>query len=622
MRVQGFLEYAKTKYILTAIAVLCAVFLIYHLTHAATITQYSDRLSTSAPNLSANHTINFTTDVSIPAGGYIRFTPEPGEFTIPAVDFDIDNVALFVSTGAGYTQRLGTSTAPSATEDGISIMTGTSGNIEITLNSTDAIPAGAEIRILIGSHTPNATTTDVGITNPATTGTHNYYLATGGTVDSEVRGHYAILEQVGVGPVDTRETDPPVRFNGAPMGVLSGTSIIIQMSLETDEFARCRYSTASGTPYSSMGNEFSTTFVVIHTEDIAVATSTSYSFFVRCIDDEGNVNLDDYEISFSIPEYPEGNPGDTGDEEGNGEGEGGGSGSGDTGSGSGSSGGDSSGSGGSGGGSGGGGGGGSGGSSGGDGGSGGFEGSDRPYQSGEGRVIITGYAFPRSTIVALVDGAIAENAQSTATGEFSITIDEIARGAYTFGVYGIDRNGVRSSTFSTTFTVTGARGSTLSNINVMPSISVSPNPVDPNSTLAVSGYTIPNATVTIENQNDRTSASLKTFTATSDANGAWSVSVSTDGFSTGTYKVRAKAKQDSGVSTNFSGYTFYGVGQAAAVPRSSDLNRDGKVNLTDFSILLFWWNTDGGASNPPADINQDGRVSLTDFSILIFNWTG
>ena len=32
--------------------------------------------------------------------------------------------------------------------------------------------------------------------------------------------------------------------------------------------------------------------------------------------------------------------------------------------------------------------------------------------------------------------------------------------------------------------------------------------------------------------------------------------------------------------------------------------------------------SDSGDSDPSADINQDGRVSLTDFSILLFNWTG
>ena len=271
---------------------------------------------------------------------------------------------------------------------------------------------------------------------------------------------------------------------------------------------------------------------------------------------------------------------------------------------------------------GGGGGGGGGPSSEGSGGSGGLEGIDSPYQSGDGRVIINGYAFPRSTITILVDGQIADTVTSDGKGAFSSTLDAIARGAYTFGVYGTDRERIKSSTYSTTFTVTGARGSTLSNINVMPSILVTPNPVDPGAVLTVSGYSIPNATVTIENQNDKSSASLKTFTATSDSNGAWSVQIPTDGFNKGTYKVRAKAIQDGGVSTNFSGYTFYGVGEAAQVARSSDLNRDTKVNLIDFSILLFWWGSAGGNSNPPADINGDGKVSLTDFSIMIFNWTG
>ncbi len=156
----------------------------------------------------------------------------------------------------------------------------------------------------------------------------------------------------------------------------------------------------------------------------------------------------------------------------------------------------------------------------------------------------------------------------------------------------------------------------------MPSLKVSPDPVDPGATLVVTGYAIPDATITIENQNDKSSVSLKSFTATSDSNGAWSITVDTLGFTKGTYKARAKAKQEAGVSTNFSGYTYYGVGEAATVPRTSDLNSDKKVNLTDFSILLFWWGSDGGASNPPADINRDGKVSLTDFSIMIFNWTG
>lgn len=51
--------------------------------------------------------------------------------------------------------------------------------------------------------------------------------------------------------------------------------------------------------------------------------------------------------------------------------------------------------------------------------------------------------------------------------------------------------------------------------------------------------------------------------------------------------------------------------------RRSDLNCDGHVNLTDFSILLYYWNT----TNPKADINLDGKVGLIDFSIMMFDWT-
>ena len=49
-----------------------------------------------------------------------------------------------------------------------------------------------------------------------------------------------------------------------------------------------------------------------------------------------------------------------------------------------------------------------------------------------------------------------------------------------------------------------------------------------------------------------------------------------------------------------------------------DLNKDGKVNLVDFSILLYYWKT----THHEADINIDGIVDLADFSIMMYCWTG
>jgi hypothetical protein len=222
----------------------------------------------------------------------------------------------------------------------------------------------------------------------------------------------------------------------------------------------------------------------------------------------------------------------------------------------------------------------------------------------------------------LVDGKIVANVPSGTNGAFTSILNGIARGAYTFGIYSTDAAKVKSSTFSTSFTVTGARESALSNILLSPTILATPDPVNPGQALVLSGYSIPNASVTIENQKDNAPASLKQITAQSTASGVWSVTVDTNGFQTGTYKARARGTLTGGEITNFSNYLLYGVGQSATKTLNSDLNRDGKVNLTDFSILLFWWNSDGGTSDPSADINSDKKVNLTDFSILLFNWTG
>ena len=234
---------------------------------------------------------------------------------------------------------------------------------------------------------------------------------------------------------------------------------------------------------------------------------------------------------------------------------------------------------------------------------------------------ISGYAYPGARVVVLVDGQIAESSTANSSGAYSILIDEIARGAYTFGVYAIDDTGTRSSTFSTSFTVSGARASRLSNINIAPSIAVDPDPAEPGEVVTFSGFTLADADIVIQTSRDDGGGS-ETFTTTSDGDGFWEVEFNTTGKARDTYRVRASAQRDDGIKTGFSDYVFFGLGQRADRPLGPDLNRDGFVNLIDFSILLFWWQTNGGDSDPPADINQDGTVSLTDFSILLFNWTG
>ena len=608
-------------------------------TEARNIAEYSDTISDSKPLAQSNHTLRFTVIKAVAPGSVIDIQFPP-DFIVASstLTFAERNVELYVDGVARDA-----TTTPSATVDGISIVRGAGGRVQYTLSDTEGIAAEANLELRIGNQTalslPSITSysTSTGttttkadikpITNSEVMGTKMIdFSITGDSEPMYAQFNIAVIPGIYVGDVDTTETIPPYRFNPAPTSTVGGTTLFVEISLETDEFSICRYATSTDIVYSAMPKLFESTGLIVHSSVVPVVRGAINTYYVRCLDDEGNFNTDDFLIQFVVNDAPTGQSTTEGSIEGTG------TGTGDSGSGAGSGGGgtiggtegdssttgNSSGSGGSGGGAGGRTGVDSSGATGG-----GLESVDGLYPSGDAEVIISGYAFPGSTVYAIVDGAAAGNVKASNDGRYTITISQIARGAYTFGIYALDRNKTKSSTFSTSFTVTGGRTSSLSNVNVMPSIKVSPDPVNPGQSLVMSGYSIPAATVTLENQRDGSSISRREFTTTSDASGIWQITIDTNGFTRGTYKVRAKAKATSGlIETSYSNYTFYGVGQSANIALNSDLNTDGKVNLIDFSILLFWWGRDGGNSNPPADINRDGSVSLTDFSILLFNWTG
>lgn len=606
---------------------------------AKNIHNYSDTITDSRPLGQANHTFAFTIKENVSPSGYIDIDFPAGFQLMAPSSFGVRNVELYVNG----VPRDSAATA-SAVNDGVLITAGLGGSIRYTLNSSTGLSLDDSLSIRIGNHTSGAigpsssfststgTTTIPGdvepIINSSIDGTYKIPLTiTGGSEEINAQFNAVIIKTIGI-EVDTTETVPPFRFNGLPDGQIGGTTLAVEISMETNEFAICKWSQTAGIPYAVMPNLFSNTGFgqITHSTIVPVISDSTNTYYIRCIDDEDNSNIDDFIITFISPPPPVGAPNEDGETEGDG------SGNGDQGSNIGDADGDqtggsvgeeaspgnTSGSGGSGGG----GGGSSGADSSGDTG-GGLESGDDPYRSGNAQVIINGYAFPGSTVYAVVDGYIAEDVTANNEGKYSMTIEDIARGAYTFGVYAVDDNDVKSTTFSTSFTVTGGRTSSLSNINIMPSLLVDPDPVDPGQALTISGFSIPDATITIENQKDGSNISRKTFTTTSDGKGEWSIDVDSSKFSNGTYKVKAKSVAiDGSISTNYSDYTFYGVGEEAQGQVNADLNIDGKVNLTDFSILLFWWGGDGGDSDPPADINSDGSVSLTDFSIMLFQWTG
>jgi hypothetical protein len=55
---------------------------------------------------------------------------------------------------------------------------------------------------------------------------------------------------------------------------------------------------------------------------------------------------------------------------------------------------------------------------------------------------------------------------------------------------------------------------------------------------------------------------------------------------------------------------------SAATPSESDINKDGKVDISDLSLLLSKF----GTTDPAADVNKDGKVDISDLSGLLTNF--
>jgi cysteine-rich repeat protein len=258
-----------------------------------------------------------------------------------------------------------------------------------------------------------------------------------------------------------------------------------------------------------------------------------------------------------------------------------------------------------------------GGSSGGGGGGGG--GSDR--ELGTTQVNITGRAYPSRTVNFILDGDNVGTAQANSSGIFTFST-QASPGTATLGMWATDVSGTKSVTMSNTFDVTQGAITNLNDLVLPPSIKVSTANFNPGQVITVSGQAVPNAKVDLYIDRNSTTP---VATGQSGTNGVWSIQYDTGRLSNTEHTIRARSVTGTGALTVQSGFSstiqlFVGVEGKAATP--SDLSRDGKINLIDFSILIFWWNTNGGDSNPPADINGNAKVGLEDFSILLFNWTG
>ncbi len=235
-------------------------------------------------------------------------------------------------------------------------------------------------------------------------------------------------------------------------------------------------------------------------------------------------------------------------------------------------------------------------------------------------VIFSGFSYPNSAMRILKDGTQVVTGAADAQGRYTITVTT-APGAYTFGVIGKDIRGRDGAVTNFSLALTSGATVTISDVFLAPTIATNATSVTAGETVAFSGFTVPQSTVTLTVN----SFQEKIYTATSNSAGEWLINVATSTFEAGTHTASAKSTTGT-LASEISGIVSFIV-KGAQPPNkcdgkvSGDINCDGKVDLIDFSIMLYYWNVTHPA-NARVDINADGVVDEADFSILLFYWTG
>jgi cysteine-rich repeat protein len=237
----------------------------------------------------------------------------------------------------------------------------------------------------------------------------------------------------------------------------------------------------------------------------------------------------------------------------------------------------------------------------------------------ETRIIIQGKAYPNATVHILKDGDTLGEVEADPKADFYFTSTRVSPGVATFGLWAEDNVGLKSVALTTTLTLINGAVTTISGAFVPPTISLDKRKVNRGEPIMLSGQTAPGVTV-VTHVN---SSHEFTNTTSTDTRGNWKLRFDTsplenEDFHTAKAHFETKVGENVVKSILSQSISFYVGSQAGNACGTSDLNTDQKVNLVDFSVLLFYWNTAG----PVGDLNCDKKVNLIDFSILLFNWTG
>lgn len=234
---------------------------------------------------------------------------------------------------------------------------------------------------------------------------------------------------------------------------------------------------------------------------------------------------------------------------------------------------------------------------------------------------VSGATSPEATVKILRNGVEVGSITAGNDGEFFGTVSGIPVGQAIITVFAMDDLGNRSAAISFLLPFTSGNTTVLSSLFLPPIVYSDKVGVKTGDTFTLIGYGQPNSSITIFNQPGKEVAKT-----TADAQGRFEQKFDTDGLPTGNLTFTVRSEKQGKVSewskpvTIKVGDKTIETAEPSTCTSPADFNHDCRVNLVDFSILIYWFDR----ANPPTevDLTQNSQIDLADFSILMYYWTG
>jgi hypothetical protein len=248
-------------------------------------------------------------------------------------------------------------------------------------------------------------------------------------------------------------------------------------------------------------------------------------------------------------------------------------------------------------------------------------------------VIFSGSAYSNSKVYILKNGVLAVQTIAGPDAKFQAELSSISEGNYNFSVWAEDINLMKSLSYGFSVHITNNVTTTISGILLPPTVDIDKTEVRQGDPVTVFGQTVPSGIINIAVNS--TNEIRDKIVAGKD--GLYRYLIDSTNLDYGNHDVQTNVYVvDEDLESNYTSKLAFIVGaknvfktptktKKTVCPVKGDVNGDCRVNLTDFSILAYWWGK-SGSDNTLLTIDQklyvDGKIDLRDFSIMAYYWTG